>query len=233
MPKYDILLFDADETLLDFGRAEHEAITETLSHFGLSADDETVSVYSRINSGLWRQLERKEIDKTTLRTRRFEDFCREIRTDSDFRAMARFYENTLSNQAFLIDGADDMCRKLSEKCDIYIITNGIKDIQTGRMSKSGLLPYVKASFISEDVGFEKPDIRYFNAVESAIPEFDRKRAIVIGDSLTSDMKGGINAGIDTCWYNPRGLVTELPVTYNVSSFEEIMQIILCEECANA
>ena len=233
MPKYDILLFDADETLLDFGRAEHEAITATLSHFALPSNDETVSVYSRINSGLWRQLERKEIDKATLRVRRFEDFCREIGADADFKSMARFYENTLSMQAFLIDGADRMCSKLAQKCDIYIITNGIKEIQTGRMSRSGLLPYIKGSFISEDVGFEKPDSRYFDIVKSEIPDFDRKRALVIGDSLTSDMKGGINVGIDTCWYNPKGLITELPVTYNVSSFEEIMQIILCEESADA
>ena len=229
MPKYDILLFDADETLLDFARAEHVAITETLNKFGILADEATVSTYSRINLGLWKRLERKEIDKTTLRTERFRLFCADIGSDADFTAMARFYENSLSRQAFLIDGAAELCKRLSEKCRIYIITNGIKFIQTSRMARSGLLPYIKESFISEDVGYEKPDLRYFDTVMAAIDGFDKKRAVVIGDSLTSDMKGGINAGIDTCWYNPRGLATDLPVTYSVSSFDEIEKIILCEE----
>ena len=229
MPKYDILLFDADETLLDFTRAEHVAIIETLNSFGITADEAAVSTYSRINLGLWKKLERKEIDKTTLRAERFRLFCAEIGSNADFAAMARFYENSLSRQAFLIDGAAELCKRLSEKCRIYIITNGIKFIQTSRMSGSGLLPYISGSFISEDVGYEKPDLRYFDAVTAAIDGFDKKRAIVIGDSLTSDMKGGIGAGIDTCWYNPRGLTTELPVTYNVSSFGEIEKIILCEE----
>ena len=224
MQKYDIILLDADDTLLDFKLAEKTAILETLSYFGLPTNGEVISKYSEINKNCWKMLERREITKPQLKVFRFAELCRTYSFDADPTELARCYEQKLSEQAFVIDGAVDFCRRLSEKCDVYLITNGIKAVQTGRLTGSGLLPYVKKIFISEDVGFEKPDVRYFDFVASEIDNFSKERALVVGDSLSSDIAGGINFGLDTCWYNPFGADGN-GMTYIARSYPEIEAII--------
>jgi 2-haloacid dehalogenase len=127
----------------------------------------------------------------------------------------------------MIDGALEMCERLSKKYKMYIVTNGQKYIQHNRLFPSPLFKYFDDCFISEDVGYEKPHIKYFEHVANAIPDFDPEKAIVIGDSLTSDMQGGINAGIDTCWYNPSGksVPDGYDLTYVVSNFSEMENIL--------
>lgn len=224
MQRYEILLMDADDTLFDFHRAEREAIKNTLSAFGLEPTDELIAVYSRINKECWEQLERRELDKKTLRYVRFERFCRELDFKADAKKMADFYGSTLATHAFLIDGAKELCRELSEHFDIYIITNGLKPVQEGRMMRSGIAPYIKKSFISEDIGYEKPAREYFEAVAASIPNFSRERTLVIGDSLTSDIKGGRDFGLDTCHYDPRG-VNAKGMTYTVRNYDELRAIL--------
>lgn len=221
--RYTTLLMDADNTLLDFTRSEHDAIAETFAHFGLPHDDHTIAIYSAVNDAHWKMLERGEIEKSVLMWKRFEAFCERTGLEADPKALAAHYLLTLSTKSYMIDGALEVCAALAEKCRMYIITNGDKRVQQGRFNPSPLAKYFDRVYISEEVGFEKPDIRYFEAVMADIPDFDPATTLVVGDSLTSDIKGGINAGLDTCWYNPKGktLPDGLPVTYVIGDLVEL------------
>ena len=228
MKKYDIVLFDADETLLDFKRAEREALAATLIDFSFPCSEEIIEVYSKINSSFWKKLERGEIDKASLKTERFREFCETLGFSCNPVEMAETYIKNLSEQAFVFEGAEEICKRLSKTCRLYIVTNGIKSVQTKRFDKSGLKPYFEDCFISEDMGFEKPDRRYFEAVAAKISDFDASRTLIVGDSLTSDIAGGMNFNIDTCWYNPNGLFGE-GMTYTVSDLFAIEEIVMGEE----
>ena len=228
--KYTTVLFDADDTLFDFGAAEHEAITGVLSNFGLPHDESVINEYSRINTGFWKMLERGEIKKDELKYRRFEAFCEYYGFAVDARAMAEEYMALLSRQNQMIDGAPEICERLFGKCRLYIITNGIKFIQEGRLSTSPLKKYFDKVFISEVIGFDKPSREYFDAVVKEIPDFDKSKTLVVGDSLTSDIKGGINFGFDTCWFNPKGKDRPdgLSITYEIKTLDEIFDIVTGE-----
>ena len=228
--KYTTILFDADDTLLDFGAAEHAAITSVLRLYGLPHDEGVINEYSRINLSFWKMLERGEIKKDELKYRRFEAFCEHLGFCVNAREMAEQYMSELSKQNPLIDGSIDICERLFGKCRLYIITNGIKFIQESRFSTSPLMKYFDGVFISESIGHDKPSIEYFEAVERAIPDFDKSTTLVVGDSLTSDMKGGINFGLDTCWFNPNGKAhpEEMEITYEIKSLDEIYDIVTAE-----
>ncbi len=231
MKKYKWLLFDADNTLLDFTRAERCGITDTLLNSGLPAADEVITTYSAINDGLWKELERGLVTKERLKTLRFERLCQHYSFDADPMAMAAEYVKNLSKYGFLCDGALELCRALYGKYDMYIITNGIKVIQEARFEKSGIKNYFTHSFISEEVGCEKPGCAFFDRVAESIDGFDPAYALVIGDSLSSDILGGVNYGIDTCWYNPKRLENPagLPITYTVTKLSEVAHLLGADE----
>ena len=225
--KYKTLLFDADGTLFDFSRSEAEAIRRTMLAFGIEPNDSLVRSYSEINDKLWKMLERKEIEKSVLLYRRFELFCEKHGYECDAREMAKEYMESLSKASYMIDGAKELCQRLGERFDMYIVTNGVEFIQRRRFANSGISEYFKDIFISGVVGFEKPDRRYFEYVAEAIPDFDKNRTIIIGDSLSSDIKGGIGYAIDTCWYSPKGesVPEGLDVTYTVRDYDELYKIL--------
>lgn len=227
MSKYSILLFDADGTIMDFHRSEFEAVRESLDAFGLPSTDNVIETYSEINCGYWRMLERGEIEKEKLYAARWQSLIDHYSFNCDAQALSDKYIENLAFKSYMIDGALEMCQRLSKKYKMYIVTNGQKYIQQNRLFPSPLFKYFDGCFISEDIGFEKPSIKFFEHVAREIPEFDASRAIVIGDSLTSDMQGGINAGIDTCWYNPNGKPTpeSMNLTYVVRDFTEIENIL--------
>lgn len=228
MARYDFLLLDADETLLDFPRAERDALCDALRVMEISPDEEMIGTYSEINNGFWKMLERGEIGKTELRTARFEAFCRHYGFQIDVPRLAVAYTDALATKGYLLPHALEVCRTLSAHCKLYIITNGIATVQRGRFEPSPLRELVQDLFISEEIGAEKPSLAYFEAVAARIPDFDRKRALVIGDSLSSDMRGGYQAGIDTCWFNPTGkqAPADLPITYTVSTLEALVPLVL-------
>ena len=226
--RYDTILFDADGTLLDFQKSEREALIEALLQFDIVADEVMVATYSRINDGLWKALERKEIEKEVLKYRRFELLLEAYGIERDARAMARAYMQALSEKGYPMAGARELCEALLGKVRMYIVTNGVGFIQRERQKRSGLAPYFDGVFISEDVGFEKPDCRYFEFVASSVNAFSKETTLIVGDSLSSDIRGGINFGIDTCWYNPKGnpVPDGMEITYLVKDFEEIKSLIL-------
>jgi len=231
MPKrYEIVFFDADETLLDFHRGEREAIIQALASFGICADEKIISIYSQINQSLWKALERKELQKEELKYRRFELLFKEFGMTLDAHAVADAYMNSLSQKGYPLDGAVELCAHLCGKVRMYIVTNGIGFIQRERQKRSGLLPFFDGCFISEDMGYEKPDVRYFEKAASSIENFSKEHTLIVGDSLSSDIRGGINFGIDTCWYNPKGMTAPddmaEKITYTVKSFKEIEALIL-------
>lgn len=228
MPKYTTLLFDADQTLLDFHRSEYEAVTDCLAAFSMPTDDETIAKYSEINTMYWKMLERGEIEKNKLYSARWQTFAQHYGYDIDAEKISQLYLDRLSEKAYVLDGAEQLCEALSKYCRLYIITNGNKNVQNGRMGKLSISRLFLDRFVSEEIGFEKPSVEYFNIVKSQIPNFDPKTTLVIGDSLTSDIQGGINAGLDTCWYNPQGKPApeNMRITYIVNKLSEIEDIVL-------
>lgn len=235
--KYDIILFDADGTLYDFDASEREALTETLVWAGLPTDEGTMMLYHEINARQWQALERGETTRERLRTERFEIFIAEMEkngyvSDKTAVMMADSYIEKLSHQCILIPEAVEVCRKLSEKCTLYIVTNGTAWVQKSRFASSPLNEYITKTYISEEIGCAKPAREFFDAVLADIGisyEQAQKRAVVIGDSISSDIMGGINSGLDTCWYNPKSKSSgDVNPTYTVTSLYELYPIIFSE-----
>ena len=226
--KYQNILLDADGTLFDFALAEYHALADTLKHFSLPESKEVHRSYSKANAEQWALLEKKQVTRAQLKINRFQNFCDRIGVSRNAADMADFYETALSSKGFLMDGAEDICRVLSAHCSLYIVTNGFLRIQTGRFSRSPLSQYLKGIFISEEIGIEKPDPQYFDRVAVQIPNFSKETAIIVGDSLSSDIQGGINFGIDTCWFNPtaKECPPHVAPTYTITSLSQLQNIIL-------
>ena len=204
MKKYDFLLADLDNTILDFTAAERKAVERLLLHFSAEANDETVRAYSAFNDTMWKRLERKEITRAELRATRFSEFFRRQGIDGDGLLAASLYEQYLSENAFWIDGAQELIGRCKGKIKFYLISNGMARVQLPRLKASGLDTLTDGYFISELVGYNKPDKRYFDYVFSSIPCFDPEKALVFGDSLTADISGGVICGIDTCLFDRYG-----------------------------
>lgn len=211
---YTTVLFDADNTLLNFDKDEDNALRKVLAEYGVPVTEENISIYVNINTGMWKALERGEITKPELKRTRFRKFFEAIgfETQADPFEINERYLSFLGDGGNTLEGAVDLCKELKEKgFDLYIITNGVTDTQKKRLSRSGLLPYITDVFISEALGFQKPRKEFFDIVLSKIPEKDKEKIIVVGDSLTSDIKGAMNAGLDSVWLNLKG--ADLPEEY--------------------
>jgi len=230
MKKYSYLLFDADETLYDFKKAEYEAFHLTSDKVSVPFSDELYAVYSKINDDLWKLLEKGGTTLTELKLERFRQFLvhlglSEGEVVEKAPLMRDNYMEFLADQCFLMEDAEEVCRTLAEKYPLYIITNGISRIQRKRFGASPIKEYITDMFVSEEIGVAKPSGEYFDYVIDRIGDPDRTKYLVIGDSLTSDMKGAVNAGIDSCFFNPKGVTTELPVTYTVKKLTELFDIL--------
>ncbi len=224
MSKYTTLLFDADETLLDFSFAEAMAIKTVCTSFGIKYCEDVRNAYSKINLSLWKQLEKGLVTRDIIKIRRFEQFAEVVGSSASPAAMADCYIQALSQCGFIIEGADELCTALSEKYDMYIVTNGLAVVQKNRLQKCGLLPFFSGVFISEETGSQKPEKKFFEFVFEGIPEKDKSKICIIGDSMSSDILGGINAGIDTCFYCAEK--TDMPYlpTYVAESYKDILKI---------
>lgn len=208
MQHYRFLLFDADGTLFDFDRCEEEALKAALGAFSCPAGPEAVQLYHEINAGLWEQFNKGEIDRGALLGRRFVLLCDKLSLPADPDALNREYMNQLSHRAYLLDGAEAVLRTLAVRYRLFIITNGATFTQRGRFAASSITPLFEKIFISEEMGVQKPQKAFFDAVAKDISGFSPDKALVIGDSPSSDIAGAMAAGIDSCWYNPGG--TALP-----------------------
>lgn len=229
MKKYSVILFDIDDTLLDFPKSEREALCEALMLAGVSLNDEMISTYQKINYELWKALERKEITREELMFRRFDDFAKFYGFDIDSARVADDYLDCLGKKIYFIDGALELLSSLHGKVKMYIVTNGLARVQKSRYKLTGFDKIFDGMFISEEVGANKPDAKFFEYVAEHIEEFEKEKTLIVGDSLTSDIAGGIAFGIDTCWYSPLNKETKLEPTYKVNSLDKVLPIALSEE----
>jgi len=199
------ILFDLDDTILDFRTAERHSLKAAFDKLAIPADDETLRRYSEINAFCWQQLELGRMTREEVLVSRFEKLFREKEIDCDARMAQDCYEGLLESGHFFIPGAPELLEELYPKYDLYLVSNGNTATQESRLKSAGIEPYFKGIFISEQIGVNKPARAFFAACFASIPDFRQEDAIIVGDSLTSDIRGGINAGIKTCWFNPAHL----------------------------
>ena len=227
MSRYKILLFDADRTLFDFDKAEHLALCEALWASHVKPTAEIVSAYTEINDSLWCALEKGQIEREALKTRRFELLAERFSLFCNVEALAKDYIDALSEKTCLIDGAEELLSALFGRVKMYIVTNGNARVQRRRYELSTISRFFEDIFISEEIGADKPSVAFFECVARRISDFSAEDALIIGDSLSSDIKGGINFGIDTCWFSPadKDCGDDVP-TYTVRELSQIFDIAL-------
>jgi len=224
--RYTTLLLDADGTLLDFERAEDCALRETFGKFGLRYDDEIRAMYKTLNRKLWEAFEKGEISREQILRRRFRNVFHQMGVKEELAGFEEEYQLALGRGAFVMPNAPEVCRRLCGPCRLYVVTNGVAATQRSHLERSGLLPYLSGVFISEEMGYRKPQKEYFDHAFSRIPDFDRESTLMVGDSLTSDMRGGVNAGLSTCWYNPQRKpnFAGVRIDHEIHSLEELCAV---------
>lgn len=225
MGKYKYLFLDIDDTILDFKACERNAITKTIERYGLKATDELIEAYSEINQSLWKAFERKEITKPELLSKRFDMFFRNLGVEIDPDKVNYNYLTYLSEEVFLINNAVELLEKIKDNLKIYVLTNAVERVQKRRLEKSGLNKYFDDVFISEVIGYQKPDVRFYDIVYNIIGKPNKNEIIVLGDSLTSDIQGGINFGVDTCYFNPNNKKGNIKATYEIDNLLAFLDII--------
>ena len=223
----EFVFLDLDDTILDFHMAEALALTDTLQVLGIEPTEERLALYSRINAAQWRRLEAGELTRPDVLTTRFDLFFDEIGVQRSSLDAQRAYEARLSKGHYFIDGALEMLEALSGDYALYLVSNGNLRVQEGRLKSAQIARFFHAVFISEQIGADKPNPLFFDRCFAQIPGFRRERAIIVGDSLTSDIRGGINAGIRTCWFNPHGKTAdpEIPADYEIRSLKELKPLL--------
>ena len=226
--KYKYLLFDADGTILDYDKAEENALNRASAVSGYYVSDSIREVYRKINSQLWAMLEKDLISSEKLRVLRFEKLAEASGWQNfDPAGFSKLYLKFLADSGFMINGALQMLNNLPSETVKVIITNGIKDIQISRLTRAGIIGMFKAVIISEEAGSPKPAGEFFDYTLKKINYYEKSEMLVVGDSLSSDIAGGIDYGIDTCWFNPSGkenTTSSIP-DYEISSWNEFLEII--------
>ena len=225
---YIFLLFDLDHTLLDFDAAEDVALSHLLKEEGVKDIQAYKDYYVPMNKTLWKDLEQKKITKQELVNTRFSRLFAHFGIEKDGAYLAERYQFFLSKQGQIFPGVEDLLKKLIHQgYELYAATNGITYIQTGRLEQSGIAPFFKEIFISEQLHTQKPDAAFYEKIGTRISNFDKHHALMIGDSLSADIQGGNNAGIDTVWYNPDHLEnnTQAQPTYEVDSYQALLEIL--------
>ena len=236
MAKYYCILFDADNTLLDFDAAESKALADTLRNYGIEPDAETVQTYRTINGELWRQLEKGQLRRDKLMAERFTRFLKAVNAAGSGAEMNQYYLDQLSTHPDLAaPNVLDVMKELAEVATLAVVTNGFDRVQSRRVAESGLKEFVEEVFVSEKLDSEKPNRRIFDAALRALGVENREHVLMVGDGLSSDIQGGVNAGLDTCWYNPSHAENPGKVvpTYEIADLKELYPLVMeQEELAN-
>lgn len=217
------VLFDLDDTLFDFHKAEKIALTKTLVHFGIDPTEETLALYSTINAANWKRLELGEISREEVKVGRYRELFKTIGVECDPVKATAYYESMLAIGHYFMPGAPELLEELYGKYRLYIVSNGTAKVQEGRIESSGIAKYMDGIFISQVLGANKPDKQFFDICFAEIPDFSLSETVIIGDSLSSDIKGGINAGITTVWFNPKGIENDNDIKpdYTIKELSEV------------
>ena len=221
------IFLDLDDTILDFHRSEAVALSKTLQSLNVNPTEAVIKRYSEINRAHWQALERKELTREQVLTGRFHQLFEELGMNVSANVAQSLYEKNLSESHFFIDGAPRLLMTLSQKYSLYIASNGTTLVQTSRIARAGIARYFKGIFLSQQLGADKPQIEFFERATGQIEGYNPDEAIILGDSITSDMQGGINAGMHTCWFNPHhrenhGIIPEFEIT-DLSEFDNVLQ----------
>ena len=217
----EFLLLDLDDTILDFHKAERIAIAKTFRSFGIEPTEEVLARYHVINKRCWERLETGEWTRDEVLVRRFELLFAEYQLSCDGGQVAKAYETNLSIGHYFLPGAQEAVQRLHQKYRLFLVSNGTACVQHGRLTSAGLYPWFEKVFVSQEVGYNKPSMEYFSRVFAQIPGFDPKKAIIVGDSLSSDIQGGINAGIRTCWVNPDHLAATIQPDHQIEGIWQL------------
>lgn len=224
---YKILLFDLDDTLLDFAANEQSALTHLFEDNGIDFTTEVFDTYSSVNKGLWAAYEKGEILLDEVLNTRFSKALLALGKEADGKLWEQNYRELLGNGHEMIEGADRLIKRLSGSFRMFIVTNGVTETQIKRLKLSGLFSYFEDIFTSQAIGYQKPAAEFFDYVKSHVKDFDAKNSLIIGDSLSSDIKGGNLAGIDTCWINRNSAVpsADIKSTYSIAALDELFDIV--------
>ena len=233
MQRYSIILLDADQTLFDFHAAEQLALRQVMEDFSLPVTKETTGFYIETNRGLWKLFDQGGISQKDLGIELFSRLLEYVGKSRELGAkMNTAYELALGQHGILLPGALALCQRLAPHCRLFILTNGMTRSLTGRLERSAIKEYIEKMYISQAIGCQKPTKAFFDHVfdDLKLTEAQLKATVMVGDSLNSDIQGGINAGIDTIWYHPKGDESPAPLcpTWEARSLEEIGRIILGE-----
>lgn len=221
LSNYRFLLFDVDDTLLDFQKAEKFAFKKMLTHYHIKYQSHYLTEYKNENKRLWMLYEKGEIARKTIFDDRLKPLVSKYHFPIDPKEASYLYLDYLALGAFILGNSKQELARLSQKYELYVVSNGEPSVQYPRLEKTKLKGYFKKIYVSEEVGYQKPSKEFFDFVANDIPNFDKAKAIIIGDSLTSDIKGGINYQIKTCWFNPQGKKTDLKVDYIIKDLSEL------------
>ncbi|MFC4812328.1 YjjG family noncanonical pyrimidine nucleotidase [Paenibacillus sp. GCM10023250] len=234
--RYKILLFDLDDTLLDFGANETESLTRLFRQYGYASPDELFRHYHIVNKQLWAEYENGTKTLDVVLNSRFSETMLRLGHVVDGSEWENLYRELLGEgEQIHMEGALDVCRRLSATHRLFVVTNGITRTQIKRLKQSGLYEFFEDIFDSQSIGAQKPSPAFFDHVMQHIPNFNRHEALIIGDSLSTDIKGGLQAGIDTCWIDrkrsPQSGPQAVPSTYTISGLAELLAI--CAEPSEA
>lgn len=228
--KYNYLLFDADDTLFDYSKTEGFALSKAFEHYRIPLTDEIIQTYRSINQKLWDEFERGSIDLVSLRSERFRrlNLALNLNLTADYQELSQIYLDYLAKGTFIVDQAVQVCKVLSQMgLTMAIITNGIREVQHQRIRGSELSSYFDTIIVSEDAGCQKPHTGIFDYTFEKLEITEKQQVMIIGDSLSSDIKGGYMYGIDTCWFNPTHKLnqTEISPTYEIDQLDQLLQIL--------
>ncbi len=224
---YKFIFLDLDDTLLDFHKAESIAVSRALRESGVEPTQAVVQRYSQVNKLHWQRLERGELTRQEVLVQRFSYLFRELGLDADAESCQERYEEYLCIGHYFIDGALELLDYLHPKYRLYLASNGTARVQDARLESSGIGHYFSDIFISQRMGADKPSLDFFSRAFARIPDFDPAQAMIIGDSLTSDIRGGNNAGISTCWFNPKGTApsVDVRIDHEIHSLSQLQDIL--------
>ena len=224
---YEYLLFDADNTLFDFDAAERNAHLQLCRDFGLAFSEEGYQLYHQCNAQLWHEFDLGRCTEEFLLVERFRRYLAITGEHADPEALNIAHLRSLGEGAILLPGAEALCRRLAGNHRLYLLTNAVASVQRQRFARSPIAPLFQGVFISEEIGCGKPSRAYFDHVFRAVPGLTADNALVIGDSLSSDIQGANNAGLPCCWFNPRGLPRPegLRIDYEIRALEELPPIV--------
>ncbi len=232
MSRYKYILWDLDETLLDFKKAEEYALRQSFLQFEVEIDKSLVEWYSNMNRLLWKQLETGEIQGDQVFTGRFVTlFDKMGRTDIDPKHFREIYQTSIASVAYPYENAIQTLQLLQPYCQQYIVTNGKSFIQREKIERAGFDQIMDTYFIADEMNIMKPHEQFFEHCFQTIGDWDKSHYLIVGDSLTSDMEGGRRAGIDTCWYNPDGKTNELgiPIRFEIKDLLQVIAIVTTQE----